>query len=58
MSAFDPLCQKKKFEATRETIIFSVEIVVLKEGGSGLGDGDLLLGGLHLSCDMYSGLKA
>lgn len=35
-----------------------MEIVVLKEGGSGLGDGDLLLGGLHLSCDMYSGLKA
>lgn len=57
MLAFDPLCQKK-FEATRETIIFSVEIVELKEGGSGPGDGDLLLGGLHLSCYMYSCLKA
>lgn len=52
------LCVKKKFEVTRETVIFSVEIVELKEGGSGWSDGDLLLGGLHLSCDMYSGLEA
>lgn len=52
------LCVKNKFEATWETIIFSAEIVEGKERGSGSADGDLLLGGLHLPCDMYIGLKA
>lgn len=43
----------KKFEPTRETITFSVEIVEGKRWGPlGFGDGDLLLGGLHLSCDI------
>lgn len=53
-----PFVSKQKLGATWETIIFSVEIVEGKERGSGPGDGDLLLGGLHLPCDMYSGLRA
>lgn len=58
MLAFDRLCKKKSSKRLEKQSYFFAEIVELKEGGSRPGDGDLLLGGLHLSCDMYSGLKA
>lgn len=52
-----PFVSKKVWSDQRNNHIFC-EMVELKEGGSGLDDGDLLLRGLHPSCDMDSGLKA